>query len=263
MTCPVHVGTSGWYYRDWRSFYPKGLPKTAWLSYYASLFDTVELNSSFYGIPKPGVFRGWAHKVPPGFLFAVKAPQDLTHRRDQDPQTVLESLLSGARELGEHLGPILYQLPPWLTRDLDYLEHFLALLPLGLDHVIEFRHASWYEPEVQRQLKAAHVGVCIHDMHGSASPMWQTGPVIYCRFHGPTSLKYQGRYGTERLRLLGEQLLALAETARCVYIFFNNTAAGAAVADAVELRDLVTGSGRAAAATSLSPDCMAQRQYPE
>jgi uncharacterized protein YecE (DUF72 family) len=255
MTAPttrqVHIGTSGWYYPDWRgNFYPEDLAKSRWFARYAAHFSTVELNSTFYHLPRAELFHAWAERAPAGFLYAVKAPRDLTHRHDADPQHLVETLAGGARELGEHLGPILYQFPPWVVRDVAGLRRFVGWLPAGFDHVVEFRHASWYEEEVRQVLAEAGVGFCIHDMYASASPGWVTGRVAYLRLHGPSRRKYVGRYGTVRLRRLADQLRQLAEPGREVYVFFNNTTAGAGAADALELQELLNGSAPVAAHAS-------------
>lgn len=234
----IHIGTSGWYYPEWRGcFYPEKLPKTRWFAHYVTAFSVVEVNNTFYRLPTADSFRQWADRAPAGFIYALKAPRDLTHRYDTDRKALLQTFADGALSLGDHLGPVLYQFPPWLARNLAYLTEFLQNLPVGFDHVMEFRHPSWYEPEVQRLLKSADVGFCVHDMHGSASPEWRTSPVAYLRLHGPTRRKYVGRYGPARLREIGDRLLSLAKGARSVYCFFNNTADGAAVADALELQE--------------------------
>lgn len=243
---PVRIGTSGWYYADWRGdFYPARLGKSHWFDHYAATFSTVELNNTFYRLPDPPTYRTWAKRAPLGFIYAVKAPRDLTHRQDADRETIFRDLALSARCLGEHLGPILYQFPPSIGRNIEELRGFLDRLPTGLDHVVEFRHPSWYEEEVRDLLTAAGVSFCIHDMYGSVSPWWVTGAVVYVRLHGPGKRKYAGRYGSERLRRLADQVEGVAASAREAYVFFNNTMAGAAVADALELRELM-GQGTAA-----------------
>ena len=111
---PLRIGTSGWQYRHWRDrLYPRGLPMDRWFDRYAESFDTVELNVTFYRQPRPAVFEGWARRAPAGFLFAVKASRFLTHvRRLRDPADSVRLLMDGAARLGEHLGPVLVQLPP-------------------------------------------------------------------------------------------------------------------------------------------------------
>jgi uncharacterized protein YecE (DUF72 family) len=236
----LHIGTSGWYYADWRgNFYPEGLAKAHWFAHYTSVFGAVELNSTFYHLPRPELFRAWAERAPAGFRYAVKAPRDLTHGTDADPQALLQGLAAGARVLGEHLGPILYQLPPSFHRDLDGLRSLLGQLPPELDHVIEFRHASWYTDDVRALLTEKGVGFCIQDMHGSASPWWVTGPTAYVRLHGPGRPKYAGHYGSRHLRQLARALTNLEPSACAVYVFFNNTIEGAGAEDARALQEML------------------------
>ena len=111
----IRVGTSGWSYPDWRDkFYLSTLPKAQWFRHYSTVFDTVELNSTYYGTPKSAVFQAWACAAPDQFVYALKADRDLTHRVGKNRNLVLKALCDGARILGVHKGPILYQFPPWL-----------------------------------------------------------------------------------------------------------------------------------------------------
>jgi len=244
----VRIGTSGWSYAEWRgTFFPARLRRGDWFAHYAACFDTVELNSTFYGIPGEQTFRTWASLAPAGFVYAVKAHQDITHQtgKGDDAAETLDLLAARVCLLGEHLGPILYQFPPWLTRDLDYLRHFTGRLPEGFRHVVEFRNRSWYEDSTARLLTDAGVGFCIHDLEGSASPEWVTGRVAYLRLHGPGPVKYKGRYGIARLREMADLVHRLAGAAGEVYVYFNNTHTPDADAamDALELKQLLMASG--------------------
>ena len=220
----VRVGTSGFHYEHWREvFYPPELPKGRWLPFYARHFDTVELNNPFYRLPERSTFEGWASQVPPGFTFAVKASRFLTHvKRLQDPQEPLRRFFDRAVGLGETLGPVLYQLPPQMHRDLGRLEAFLDALPPGHRHVVEFRHASWYTQEVLR----------------CETPVRATSDFVYARFHGPVGY-YAGCYSPEALAEWAERLAALAVERRALYTYFNNDMHGYAVQNARQLRDLL------------------------
>src|SRR5215207_11450234 len=132
----IHVGCSGWVYRHWKGgFYPADLPQKRWFEFYSTEFDTVEINASFYRVPLARTFDSWRDKAPPGFRYAVKANRLITHMKKlvgvEEP---LADFLSLARRLGPTLGPILYQLPPNLHKDLDRLDAFLRLLPEELEH---------------------------------------------------------------------------------------------------------------------------------
>ncbi len=243
MTRPaaVRIGTSGWNYKHWRGvFYPPKLPVARWFDFYARHFDTVEINNSFYRLPSLAAFDAWRVQAPPGFLYAVKASRYLTHlKKLRDPEQPLVNVLTRARRLREHLGPILYQLPPHWRCDVERLRAFVELLPMDLVHVLELRDPSWYNDAVREVLTAAQVSFCIHDMRGSESPWWVSGPVVYLRFHGPTALKYAGRYGRDLLTPWAERIAAWRGEGRPVYAYFNNDDRGYALLDAAELRDLV------------------------
>ena len=162
----LHIGTSGWIYKDWRGrFYPPGVPQHRWFSHYAGTFQTVEINNTFYRLPPPETFRAWRHGAPPGFVFSVKASRFMTHlKKLRDCEEPVARFLEGARELGPHLGPILYQLPPFWKCDADRLRDFVSLLPRDLRHVFEFREPSWYVDDVRAILEQAGVGFCFHDL---------------------------------------------------------------------------------------------------
>lgn len=234
------IGTSGWHYKHWRGiFYPPDLPPTAWLSYYAAEFGTVEINNSFYRLPSEATFEAWRDQAPPGFLFAVKASRFLTHMKKlKDAEEPLGNILGRARLLGAHLGPILYQLPPYWGRDLTRLEAFLRLLPPDLEHVFEFRDPSWLVAETFELLRRYGAGLCIYDLPGYTSPLQVTAPFAYIRFHSSTDL-YGGEYGEERLRPWAERIRTLGAQAETIYIYFNNDAFGYAVSDARILRRLL------------------------
>ena len=231
------VGCSGWQYKHWRgNFYPTELPLKQWFEHYASVFDTVEINNSFYRLPEAATFAGWADRAPRGFLFAVKASRFLTHMKKlKDPEEPLERFFSRTRALGRHLGPVLYQLPPGWKLDWERLEHFLHLLPRGVRHVIEFREPSWHTPEVYALLERHRVSLCIHDMPGSATGRLRVGPCVYVRFHGASG-RYNGSYPDERLADWAGWLQQSAATGAEVYAYFNNDVGGHAPRNAVTLR---------------------------
>jgi uncharacterized protein YecE (DUF72 family) len=238
----VRIGTSGWIYRHWRgTFYPRDLAVTNWFAFYSRIFDTVEVNNTFYRLPEATVFQEWARQAPPGFLYALKASRFLTHMKKlQDPEASLKNILGRARQLGPHLGPVLYQLPPHWHCNPDRLATFLAALPRDLTHVVEFRDPSWYTEEVRGLLQEHGVGFCIHDMKGQVCPRWATGPLVYLRFHGPTQVAYAGRYGTDPLREWAGTIREYLDAGRDVFVYFNNDDRAFAVADARELRQLLS-----------------------
>jgi uncharacterized protein YecE (DUF72 family) len=239
----IRIGCSGWQYKHWRGdFYPKELPLKGWLDHYARTFDTVEINNSFYMLPRPEAASAWRRGSPDGFCFAWKASRFLTHMKKlKDPVEPLARLMSVARRLGTKLGPILYQLPPHWGLDLERFDTFLRALPQRRLHTIEMRDPSWYAPQALAKLEARHVTLCLHDMPVAPCPpsdAADVGPFVYMRFHGAEG-KYRGGYPKTALR---EAAAFLAEHVRAgvdVYAYFNNDIGGHAPRDAVKLRELV------------------------
>src|SRR4051812_2044527 len=175
----IRIGCSGWNYRHWRErFYPRGLPQKHWFAFYAEHFDTVEINNSFYRLPKTETFDTWREQAPPGFCYAVKANRFLTQAKKlKDCAEPLERMMAPFRHLGSRLGPILYQLPPRFRINLDRLEQFLMLAPRNVTNVFEFRDSSWHDDAVLELLDRYGPGFCAHDMPGLETPRWAAGPV--------------------------------------------------------------------------------------
>jgi uncharacterized protein YecE (DUF72 family) len=151
----ILVGTSGFAYKEWKgSFYPAGFKDAGMLAYYAERFETVEINNTFYRMPKPELMEKWASETPEHFAFVLKAPQRITHiKKLEDCASDVEYFLKSAESLGGKRGPLLFQLPPWMRKDLGKLERFLALLPEGARAAFEFRHVSWFDEETYALLK--------------------------------------------------------------------------------------------------------------
>ncbi|HEX8217189.1 MAG TPA: DUF72 domain-containing protein [Allosphingosinicella sp.] len=236
----IRIGCSGWLYRHWRElFYPPKLPQRLWFEHYAATFETVELNTSFYHLPKPESFAKWRDQAPPAFRYAVKAPRFITHMKKlRDCSEPVDEFLCRARNLGDRIGPILYQLPPRWACNVERLEEFIALLPVDLAHVFEFREKSWLTAEVLELLDARRVSFCVHDMAGSATERWTAGPVAYIRFHGDVG-KYWGRYSDGALLSWTDWIVAEARGGRDVWCYFNNDIYGHAIEDALTLRSMV------------------------
>jgi uncharacterized protein YecE (DUF72 family) len=238
----VRVGCSGWNYQSWRGrFYPRALTASRWLEYYARHFDTVEINNTFYRLPERSTFVGWRARMPATFLAAVKASRFLTHmKRLRDPEEPLDRLFTRASALGPKLGPVLYQLPGHFRCDVPRLETFLKALPRAvrsrrIQHVMEFRHPSWYVPEVFRLLERRRVSLCLHDKTGSPLREPFIGPFAYVRFHG-TSGDYHGSYSAHQLGQWAGRLADYAHSGRPVYAYFNNDPNAVAVDNAQTLR---------------------------
>jgi uncharacterized protein YecE (DUF72 family) len=236
----ARVGCSGWQYRHWRGeFYPSLLPQSRWFEHYASVFDTVEINNTFYRLPEQATFAKWAGSAPAGFEFAVKASRFLTHMKKlKDPEEPVERLFSRMIALAPHLGPVLYQLPPGWTVDVDRFQHFLGILPARYRHAVEFRHASWYMPEVRCLADQHGVAICVHDMPGSAAERTSSGAFVYARFHG-SSTRYGGSYSDDRLQRWAEWLHDRLDHGCDVYAYFNNDIGGHAPRNALTLRNML------------------------
>ena len=236
----IHIGCSGWVYKHWREIlYPKGLPQRLWFQRYSEEFDTVEINASFYRVPKPETFDGWREKAPPGFRYAVKVNRFITHlKKLVGVEEELAVFIELARKLGPALGPLLYQLPPSLKLDIQRLENFLKLIPSALGNVFEFRNASWYVPEVYALLDSYGASFCVHDMPGSKSERVAVGPLAYVRFHGGQG-KYWGRYSDEGLLSWTDWILDQSRAGRSVWCYFNNDIHGHAIHDAQTLKSMV------------------------
>ncbi len=178
------VGTSGFAYKEWKgSFYPEKFPASGMLRFYAERLPAVEINNTFYRMPKPAVLEGWAAQVPEGFRFVLKASRRITHhKRLKDAEDEVGFLYRTAATLGERLGAILFQLPPYLHKDLARLERFLAGLPSAHAAAFEFRHPSWFEDDVVDRLRDAGAALCCADTgEGNDAPLAATAEFGYLR----------------------------------------------------------------------------------
>jgi uncharacterized protein YecE (DUF72 family) len=236
----IRIGCSGWQYAHWRGdLYPRELPQDRWFEHYAERFDTVELNNSFYRLPEADTFAAWGRRSPPGFLMAVKASRYLTHvRRLREPRDPLDRLWTRASRLGDHLGPMLYQLPPRWRRNVERLASFADAVPRDRLQALEIRDPDWYHPDTYAVIERGGLALCLHDMPGSASPRRPIGPFVYVRFHG-SGTGYGGAYPGKALAAWADRLVAWAEAGLAGYAYFNNDLGGHAFRDASRLREMV------------------------
>ena len=182
----IHVGTSGWSYKEWKgSFYPPKLPSAEMLHYYSSRFSTVEVNNSFYRIPTERVLASWAEQVPPDFRFVMKASRRVTHhQRLKDEDGSLAYFLRAVNPLGSRLGPTLFQLPPTFEKDSSRLQGFLERIPPRWLAALEFRHHSWFDDEVYQLLHQRDVPLVAVDEDesaGAGAPLVATASWGYIR----------------------------------------------------------------------------------
>ncbi|HEY3351658.1 MAG TPA: DUF72 domain-containing protein [Polyangia bacterium] len=236
------VGTSGWHYPHWRGpFYPPDLPVAQLLAFYAARFDTVEVNNFFYRLPTLKAVDAWRDGTPPGFLFAIKGSRFLTHMKKlKDPAEGLGRMLPVCEELGQKLGPILFQLPPRWGKDAGRLDEFLAALPRTHRYAFELRDPSWHASDVLAVLRRHAAAFCQWELAGVQSPLEITADIAYVRLHGPGG-PYQGSYSRGRLATWAKRIRAWERELRGIYIYFDNDQAGYAAHDAQALRRMLAG----------------------
>ena len=224
----VLAGTSGFSYKEWKgSFYPEDLPAEDMLRFYASKFPAVEINNTFYRMPKPALLSGWAEQVPEDFRFVLKASQRITHfKRLKEAASEVEYFFDVAKTLGPRLGPALFQLPPNLKKDLPRLESFLAALPAGVRAALEFRHASWFEDDVFAALSARGAALCIAEDEELATPPVATAPWGYLRLRRQDYGEAEVAAWTDRIR---------AQAWDEAYVFFKHEDADTGPKLAVQL----------------------------
>jgi uncharacterized protein YecE (DUF72 family) len=240
----LYVGTSGFSYPEWRgTFYPADLPDNGMLRHYSGVFATVELNNTFYRFPKTEYVEQWRKATPAGFRFSVKANRQITHiRRLRDAEELLRVQLERLGGLGDRRGPLLFQLPPSLRRDVPLLRDFLYALPPSLV-AVEFRHASWYDDEVYALLREQGASLVIMESDEDVPVVEFVGPFGYLRLHRSLYPPADLEAWTGRIQ---EQLAG----GRDVYAYFTHEEGAPAPEYARQLQTLVEGSGAAPARPS-------------
>jgi uncharacterized protein YecE (DUF72 family) len=243
----ILIGTSGYNYPHWWNgvFYPPGLPQRKWLEFYAEYFDTVELNVSFYRLPKKEIFEGWYKRTPKKFSFTIKGSRFITHiKRLKDCREPLTLLLDHASPLKEKLGVMLWQLPPRFKFQKERLEEFCVLLSTlprskTLHHVFEFRDESWFLQEVFRILEEFNFAFCI--AHGSGFTLIEriTSDFVYLRLHGSETL-YASNYSDKELYEWADKIRGWGKKNKPVFVYFNNDAYGFAIKNALTLKKMVS-----------------------
>jgi uncharacterized protein YecE (DUF72 family) len=210
------VGTSGFSYPAWRGpFYPEKLPAAGMLGFYAGVFPAVEINNTFYRMPAPALLSSWTAQTPPHFRFALKAPQQITHRlRLKEAAEPAREFVRRSEALEGKRGPLLFQLPPNLKADLPRLETFLAALPPGTDPAFEFRHESWFRDDTWSLLRAHDAALCIAQTEDLETPLVGTAAFGYVRLR-------RGDYEPGELADWAARLRAV-DGWRRVYVFLKH-----------------------------------------
>jgi uncharacterized protein YecE (DUF72 family) len=212
----LYVGTSGYSYKEWKgTFYPRDLPVGQMLRFYGERFRTVEVNNTFYRLPTASVLQAWAGDVPADFRFALKAPQTITHRRRlKDAGDSLSQWLAVAAALKKRLGPLLFQLPPNFKKDVCRLRDFLTLLPTKRRVAFEFRHPSWFDPEVFGLLRDHQAALCVAEAENDLEvPFVATADWGYLRLRRPDYSTAELKKWVKRLR---------QQDWRDVFVFFKH-----------------------------------------
>jgi uncharacterized protein YecE (DUF72 family) len=228
----VLVGTSGYSYKEWKgSFYPEDLPASDMLRFYAARLPTVEINNTFYRMPRAEMLAKWAEQVPDGFRFALKATQRITHqKRLKEAADSVDYFFGAARTLGDRLGPVLFQLPPNFKKDVPRLKDFLAQLPPASQCAFEFRHETWFDDETFEALRSAGCALCHAEDEDLATPDVATTGWGYLR------LRRQD-YGPEDLGVWAKRIAQ--EPWGEAYVFFKHEESGRGASLAQELTKIL------------------------
>lgn len=222
------AGASGYAFKEWQgSFYPDKIAPEAMLAWYAERLPTVEINNSFYRMPKVEVLQRWAEATPQHFRFAIKASKRITHDARLDAEAAADALAYLYRNLavlGARRGPVLFQLPPYLRKDTARLQAFLQLLPEGHRAAFEFRHDSWFDDEVYAVLRTAGAALCLSEREDSSAP-----PLVETASWGYVRLRLE-HYGDDALAACAARLADTRWQEVFVYFMHEPTAPGYAAA---------------------------------
>ncbi|MDP4130633.1 MAG: DUF72 domain-containing protein [Bacteroidota bacterium] len=237
-----YIGCSGFSYKEWKGeFYPEKLPQKGWFAFYATQFNTLELNTTFYRFPTPAMLGNWFDQSPDVFLFSVKAPRLITHyKKFQDTEGLLQDFYGTVSEgLKDKLGPVLFQLPKQLVYSPELLERIIGSLDKKFLNAVEFRDPGWWTNHVEAALADHKIMFC-----GISHPSLPDNIVlnttnVYYRYHGVPKL-YYSEYDLDIMKAMAEKLQSPAVAH--AYIYFNNTAKGAAIHNARQLKELIFAS---------------------
>lgn len=236
----VLIGTSGWSYSHWKGpFYPSDTKGDGMLDYYCQHFPSVEINSTFYHLPKKTTLEHWRDNTPDGFVFSVKASRYITHmKKMKDPQQSLGVLFDRVAALGDKLGPILFQLPPNWHYNEERFSLFLGSLSKDFRYAMEFRDQSWLREESYNLLAEHGAAFCIYELNGFISPRQVTSDFVYVRLHGPEG-PYQGKYDNQTLAGWAGAFSTWYSQGKSIYCYFDNDEAGYAAQNALALQSML------------------------
>jgi len=235
-----YIGCSGFHYPEWKGiFYPKGMPQKDWFAHYATRFNTLELNVSFYRFPRVPYLRNWYENSPPDFLFAIKVPRLITHYKQfKDVARMLSDFYGTVKEgLADKAGPILFQLPASAVYSDERLDRIVTCMDAFFRNVVEFRHKSWWKRKVFSTLAKKNIIFCGSSFPGLPEEPVVNDPLVYYRFHGKPVL-YKSSYSKKKIRSIAE-FIRKKRKPRQAFIYFNNTASAAALLNASYLDGLI------------------------
>ncbi|MBT1700748.1 DUF72 domain-containing protein [Fulvivirgaceae bacterium PWU4] len=233
------IGCSGYHYAEWKGqFYPQDLAKSKWFDFYGQHFNTVELNMTFYRFPRVEFLKNWYNRSPEHFRFSVKAPRVITHfKRMREAQRYLLDFYEVVRQgLHDKLGPILFQFPASFKFDDDNLDRIVKLLDPAFNNVVEFRDVSWWQQKVYDALSSHGITFAAMSHPTLSDGVVKTTDTVYYRFHGVPHL-YTSRYELQKLEQVAQEVQQM-EGVTQAYIYFNNTAEGAAIVNAREFQEI-------------------------
>jgi uncharacterized protein YecE (DUF72 family) len=240
MKKQINIGTSGWSYEHWKKiFYPDEIKSKDWLGYYSDSFLTVEVNTTFYHVPRETTVKNWYKVVSKNFIFSIKINRYITHRKKlKDCKESLEIFYKSIQKLKNKIGPILIQLPPSFSINPERLQDFIGYLNKKYLYTIEFRHDSWFEDEIYNILKKNNIALCITDLNGKQTPELITADFTYIRLHGPHRA-YKGSYGLAKLKKWKAKFEDWSKTIS-IYCYFDNDEKAYAIKDALSLKKLLS-----------------------
>ncbi|HEY0670535.1 MAG TPA: DUF72 domain-containing protein [Sphingobacteriaceae bacterium] len=235
-----HIGCSGFYYKHWKEiFYPEGLPQRKWFEFYCEHFNTLELNVTFYRFPQLVSLKSWHERSPDNFTFSVKAPRIITHfKQFHNVTDLISDFYSIIHEgFGSKLGCVLFQMPPRIAYNEERLCRIIDSLDRSFNNVIEFRHESWWNPNVYKAMSEQEITFCGMSHPKLPRDIIQNTKILYYRFHGIPEL-YKSPYKLSDLKSFVEAVKNNRKTNRA-FIYFNNDIDASAIANAHELQRLV------------------------
>lgn len=233
-----HIGCSGYFYWGWKGkFYPPDLKPNEWFKYYSKIFNTVEINSTFYNFPKKHSLKKWHKEAPENFKFTLKAHKSITHlKRFKNAKEEIENFYDVALTLKEKLGCILFQMPPSFKYSSENLEAVIKNLDKTFKNVIEFRHLSWWNEDVYKKMKENNIIFCSVSAPKLPEDIIQTTKDIYIRFHGKDRW-YKYNYSDDELKFYAERLKKF--NFENLFVYFNNDFNAFAPFNALKLKEFL------------------------